>query len=70
MPLLVATERSAAIDAPGIIRVSPAHSPKSMSLQRAEQNGLQGFSFCQVSGLSQVGQLIFMLSYSYDRAKL
>lgn len=47
------------IDSPGIILVSLAHSPKSISLQRSQQKGLKRFLECQVFSLPQVGQEIF-----------
>ena len=43
----------------GIFRVSLAHSPKSINLQRWQQKGLNVFSGHQVFCLPHVGQTIF-----------
>lgn len=56
--VLISNERIESTGLPGIFRVSLAHSPKSMSLQRSEQKGLNGLAECQVFRLLHVGQLI------------
>ena len=57
--LLSAVERLGSTGSPWIFRVSLAHSPKSINLQRSEQKGLKPFSGCHVFCLPQVGQLTF-----------
>lgn len=48
---------SGSIGAPGMLWDSLAHSPKSMSLQRSQQNGRKGNFSDHSSELLQVGQV-------------